>query len=161
MNDTCPQHMNPVKRIVVALNLTARSKKAFRLALSLARASDATLYLVHVVHVPPPWGFTFFVSASPDSDEKLSERLSTKVHKKLRDYLHCEDIEGIDMHKLILTGDPSERVLAVAEETEAELLIVGSYGPTSRFGQALEHLLFEGVGAKIRRLARLPVLTVR
>ena len=56
----------------------------------------------------------------------------------------------------VVTGDPADAIVRVAQEIPADLIIMGTHGRTG-----LSHILLGSVAEKVVRHASCPVLTVR
>jgi nucleotide-binding universal stress UspA family protein len=137
------------QRIVCALDLTSASTRTLETALSLAGENLARLTLLHVVDglekpragdPPPAW-------AEADLAE-IQRRLHERVPSEAP--LVCAVDERIE------EGVPWRRILEVAEETEADLLVMGAH-----VGHELDRALFGSTVGRVVRRAECPVLVVR
>lgn len=109
-----------------------------------------------VLNVIPP--ITAYVSFSTIPDlmndlrrESQNEGLSLvrKIALKFRDKFHSTDV-----HELVAEGSPAERILAVAKDTKADLIIVAAHG---KHGFAR---LLGSVSAHVAATANCPVLVI-
>lgn len=136
-------------RIVCALDLTSASTRTLDTALSLAGENLARVTLLHVVDglekpgvddAPPAW-------AEADLAE-IRGRLHERVPPEAS--LVCTVEERVE------EGVPWRKVLEVAEETEADLLVMGAH-----VGHELDRALFGSTVGRVVRRAACPVLVVR
>lgn len=62
-------------------------------------------------------------------------------------------------------GSAADEIAAVAEEEDADLLVIATHGTsswrTALSGTPIEHLLFGSVTTNVLRLTSCPILTVR
>lgn len=139
--------MLAIKTILHPTDFSQCSELAFRLAGSLARDYGARLVVLHVVPVPTVYyGEGVMVAPPPEDQEALRERL---VQLKPR------DAKVVVEHQL-LKGDAATEIVRVAEETKADVIVIGSHGRTG-----LARLLLGSVAEKVMRKAPCPVVTVK
>jgi nucleotide-binding universal stress UspA family protein len=142
-------------RIVCALDLTEASSRTVQVALSLAEEHMARVTLVHVLEGLPR-------QAGPPFYRALREilRLRRELFEGAEDRLHgsvppvARDL--LSVSERVEEGTPWRLVLQVAEETRAELIVMGAHsrGVLGRafFGSTANHVV---------RQASCPVLVVR
>ena len=88
----------------------------------LAAASE--LILAHSIHVPP--APHFMRGGYPDHDQ-LSATLREGAESRLQELAQSLDHPKVRIE--IREGKPSEQMCAIAEEVEADLVVVGEHGP--------------------------------
>jgi nucleotide-binding universal stress UspA family protein len=143
------------RRIVCALDLTEASPRTVNLAVALAEEEQARLTLVHVLEALPG-------SAGPPRYRALPEivRLRREVFEEAEDRLHDsvppEAREVCAVSERVEEGKPWRILLQVAEETNAELIVMGAHSQG-----ALDRALFGSTVNQVVRHARCPVLVVR
>ena len=118
-----------MKILAVGTDLTEASRSAEQHGVALARAHGCKVVFVHAL--PTLDMFPADIVAPPYADAATVERqaVSDRMEALIAEYPDIEaDIRIVD-------GHPDERIVAVAEESEADLVIVGSHGRTglSRF----------------------------
>lgn len=134
-----------VRRVLCSVELSPHSRRTVSLAAEMAVAIDATLTLVHVTagveeygpggyHVNPEWKAQTFGFAAKEID-KLQRELGTKFEV------------------IIDSGNVVEALNRAAEQTKADLLIIGRIPGRSHLGD-------NGEGYGIIRRSRIPVLSV-
>lgn len=139
-----------IQRILVPVDFSEPSKKAVAYGMSLALELDATLTLAHVVPFPPALAVPFPVEGQHVSDEYMDE-----TRQKLRELIDDEFRSSIQSSFDVRAGDIEDQLLSLAEESSADLIVMGTHG-RRRFerwflGSVTEHIL---------RKMPAPVLTV-
>jgi nucleotide-binding universal stress UspA family protein len=137
------------RRIVVPVDFSEPSDHALRVALDLARALQAELTVLHVLEVPmyPYSGLgvapvDLLTPAVEPAEQSLKALMAT--------------IPPPGAGSVLRIGTPVEQILAVAKESQADLIVMGTHG---RRGVA--HLFMGSVAERVVRTSPVPVLTVR
>lgn len=139
--------MLPFKTILFATDFSPASKVAFEVAGALARDYRARLIAVHVVE-PVQMGFSEFNAyVGPDEDKGLA----MEMLQALKSPAPTVTIE----HRL-LEGSAATVITETAEETGADLIVMGTHGRTG-----LSRLMMGSVAEEVLRRAPCPVLTIR
>jgi len=145
--------MKSLDKILVAIDFSDSSDKAFNTALFMARKFSARLILVHVINEPVDLRGFYVPHISFD---KLEEEIKAGA-EKMMDHFCRTHLKGFDNYEsLIVPGIPYQEILAVAEDRQVGMIVLGTHG---RAG--LDHVLFGSTAEKVVRKASLPVLTVR
>lgn len=145
--------MNKLKKILVAIDFSASSDKAFNSALFMAKQFDARLILVHVINEPIDMRGFYVPHISFD---KLEEEINAGAEKLMEQFCR-RHLVGFDNYEtLILPGTAYQEIIRAAEQHNAGLIVLGTNGRTG-----LDHVLFGSTAEKVVRLSPLPVLTVR
>jgi nucleotide-binding universal stress UspA family protein len=132
-------------RILVPVDFSEPSSHALEAAFSLL-ADDGVLYLMHVVHTPAHPSFY----PNPFAPSQADAQLTSDIRMHLTNW-----IGGRRAEPLIRIGDPARQILEAREETETELIVMGTRGLTG-----LTHLLIGSVTDKVVRRSQVAVLTV-
>jgi nucleotide-binding universal stress UspA family protein len=106
------------------------------------------LHVVEVTGVPDAYGV---YSSLPDAG-----KLGDRAQEVLDEEVESLRAEGIDVSIMAESGQPAERVLAVAEEKEAAFVMIATHGRTG-----LERMLMGSVAEEVIRQAPCPVCTVK
>jgi len=140
--------MLAIHTILHPTDFSDRSEFAFRLACALARDYEARLILLHVMTSPViVYGEGVVPPLSLEDDR---ERWEEELHR-----LGASD-PSIHVEHRLEEGDSVTQILAVAKETSADLVVIGTHGRTG-----LSRLLMGSVAEQVVRKAPCPVLTVR
>ncbi len=145
--------MKNLEKILVAIDFSDSSDKAFNTALFMAKKFSARLVLVHVINEPIDLRGFYVPHISFD---KLEEEIRAGAEKMMERFCrnHFEDFDNYET--CIVPGIPYQEILTIAQDTQADMIVLGTHG---RAG--LDHVLFGSTAEKIVRKASLPVLTVR
>ena len=143
----------PFRRIVCAVDFSDASLKALEYALSLAQEDDAQLFVTHVIDWPddstlPPALAQAVTSTRRDWEESKRRQLQQLVPESARTWCAPEPV--------LRVGSPARELLRVAEEHDADLVVMGVHGRG-----AIDRALFGSTTHKVVRDARCAVLTVR
>lgn len=151
----------PIKNVLIALDLDPTARKVAELGYSVARTMNAQVILLHVVEddvyyssleYSPITGFSGF-SNSDFTIMANSEGLiqaSQYFLDKTREYLQDESIRIISAK-----GDFPDIILKTAEETNADLIVMGSH---SR--RWLDQILMGSVTEKVLHHTTIPLLII-
>lgn len=146
--------MKPIQTILHATDFSKSASHAFRLACSLARDHQARLVVLHVVQPPYPIvGEIMVVPPQPAGMAGDPAEWET-LRQKLRAMKPASG--DFPVEQRLEVGEPVEAILAVAKETEAGLIVLGTHGRTG-----LTRLLMGSVAEQIVRKAACSVLTVK
>ncbi len=131
-----------VRSIVCATDFSLGSLRAAEFAVSLAHEYQADLTLVHVV--------AEVLTDSPDRAIQLTEQ-------RLREMIPSEPQLLYEPEVVVELGPVVERILAVANELIADIIVMGVRG-AGAFAQTASH--FGSIAHRVVALAPCPVMTV-
>lgn len=137
--------------IIIAIDGSEASKKAFNKAITIARNNKSRLILTHVVD-----SRTFATAEA--YDRTLAERADEYAEELLEQFTNKAEQFGLtNIEKCIEYGSPKLKIAKeIAEEYEADLIICGATGMN-----AVERFLIGSVSESITRYATCDVLVVR
>lgn len=135
------------KTILFPTDFSTASDAALVHAESLARQMNARLLIVHVEEPPLAYG-------GGELYYGLPEPSSERILKMLED-VRPSDPSVPYTHRLTM-GDPAGEVVRIAEDENAEMIIIGTHGRTG-----MTRLLMGSVAEAIVRRAPCPVLVYR
>jgi universal stress protein A len=140
----------PLKKILVPVDFSERSRKAVQYALTFAAESKAELLFVHIVepYIPPP-DIVMVESAALES-------IALRAAKKYMRQLVAESEPVVSCKSEIRIGKPWVEIIKLAKETDTDLIVVSTHGRTG-----FAHLLMGSTAEQIVRHAGCPVLVVR
>lgn len=147
--------MIPLETIVVPTDFSSYANHAFRYASALARQFGAKLQFVNVIDTRPLevyWG----IYGGQAGTDKLKGELKAAAEKKLAALSRKADNAGVASASTIRTGDPATEILAVANEVNANLIVIASHGHSG-----LEHMILGSTCEHVVRDADMPVLAVK
>lgn len=138
----------PFKHIVIAVDGSAGGLSATRLGGEIAAGRETEVLLVHAVALPP---------IVADIDQEISDQSITYLEDVAdRAIAMSQDVlDSLDVkhESIIKPGSPAEIVLAVAEERDADLIVVGHRGHG-----AMKRLLLGSVSSKLAHHAHCALL---
>ena len=141
--------------IVVGTDGSATAKEAVRQAKELAGAVGAKVYLVSA-YEPVPEGRLRAERQNVPEDLQWAVNPRGEVLHTLDDDAQAMKDSGIDVETLPREGDPADAILDVAEEKEADLIVVGNKGMTGA-----KRFLLGSVPNKISHHAPCSVMIIR
>ncbi|HXK19273.1 MAG TPA: universal stress protein [Polyangiaceae bacterium] len=141
--------MKTFKHILVPTDFEKASAGALEIAVSLARACDAKVTLLHVWEIP----------IYPYMDFMLNSEVITRVEDAAVKHL-SEALEKLQQvlpnaASKLKTGQPGPAIVDAIEELKPDLVVMGTHG---RHG--LERAILGSVAEKLVRSSPVPVLTV-
>jgi nucleotide-binding universal stress UspA family protein len=140
--------MFPIRTILHPTDFSECSEAAFRTACSLARDNDARLIALHVIGpAEDPFSAVDGAPGVPSVDRNA-------LRERLRD-LSPPDL-GIELEPELREGYAAAEILRVAEESQCDLIILGTHGRGE-----VGRLLVGSVAETVVRGARCSVLTIR
>ncbi len=145
--------MPQITRIVVPIDFSEYSKRAFRYAIDFAQTFGAEMILVYVVEpVIYPADFSFGQVALPSLERELHDRSLEQLNLLIK----MEMPEGVSARCVIRSGKPFVEIIQVAKEENADLIIIATHGHSG-----IEHVLFGSTAEKVVRKSPCPVLSLR
>jgi universal stress protein A len=144
--------MRPIRTILAAVDFSPSSAPVVDAAVTLARQFDAKVRLVHAYDVPIPLVSPYEV-AIPEPYLQETRRIAAE---KLAALVEQVRAKGISADSLLSEVPAAAAIVRAAEESKADLVVIGTRGHTG-----LKHLLLGSVAERTVRLAPCPVLTVK
>jgi nucleotide-binding universal stress UspA family protein len=139
-----------IRRILVAHDFSETAEAALAYAMGLAKTLGATLTVVHAYDVPTHGAPEVLVLATdwPKQFEVVAREALDKVVARVQK-------EGFSAESALRKGVAWREIIATAEQTKADLIVVGTEGRTG-----VGRLLLGSVAEKVVRTAPCPVLVV-
>lgn len=141
-----------ISTVVTGIDGSEGSVRAAQHAAAIARHWGASLKLVTVVRTPEGW---WGIGGAPPSPEALSSALVEGQQQILKEIEENLDLEGVDYETVEELGDPVSRIIAVCDNKDADLLVIGRRGA----GLA-ERVILGSTADRLTHLAECPVLVV-
>ena len=139
-----------MKTILVAVDFSDSSEAALAYAVELAKPLGARLVVMHSYELPV-YGF-------PDGARVASVEVATRIMQGAQTGLDgmVERYKGVaQLDTIVRQGTPWEEVRAVAEEVDAEMIVIGTHGR-----KGIARALLGSVAEKILRTSTRPVLAI-
>jgi nucleotide-binding universal stress UspA family protein len=141
-------------RILVPLDGSTRAERAIPVAARIARTSGGAVILVRAVNVvigfwPSLAGDATGVPSALEADQAAADEYLAAIKQ-------APELAAITTETRIVSGPVGEAILAVAESSQANLIVLCSHGYTGMTRWALG-----SVAEKVARHAQIPVLVLR
>lgn len=148
--------MIDLKKIVIATDLSSPSLKAVSHGCALAEQFGATVHLLHVV-CHPFAGFAEQTMTNPDASFEDFEQDQCRLAEEELSRISAGPVTDPErVVRAIRSGPPAVEIPQYTEETDADLLVLGTHGRSG-----LDHVLMGSVCEAVVRRVRCPVMTVR
>jgi nucleotide-binding universal stress UspA family protein len=120
------------KTIVAGTDGSESANAAVRQAVQIAKLSGAKLHLVSAFKAVPS-----IAMAAPDALSQLStpvdnweEEMTKEASKMLEQLVDEAKKEGVDTESHVVEGDPAEVIIEIADDKNADLIVIGNRGMT-------------------------------
>lgn len=130
--------VSTIKKILYVTDLSKNSAYAFQYAVDMAQRAGAEIILLHVIEPIPP-SVKHYVELYVDEakwEEKIKyeqEATIDRIKNRLREF--CKRVDTDVTHCIhlvseiiVLPGHPVEEILKVAEEKQADAIVLGTHG---------------------------------
>lgn len=135
-------------RILCPIDFDDNSMEALNTAANLARESNGTLFVLHVVPmIIAPTGMPVYVDLYKGQEEAARARLLEIAQKRLA---------GIKHELLIHTGEPAGTILNAEKKTQADVVVMATHGR-----RGFKRFFLGSIAELVLRESTCPVLTVR
>ena len=141
--------------IVVGTDGSNTAGEAVRQATELARSLGAKVYLVSA-YEPVPEGRLRDERQQVPEDLQWMVNPREDVEETLQEGATSLESQGVDVETLAREGDPADAILDVAEEKNADLIVVGNKGMTGA-----KRFLLGSVPNKVSHHAPCSVMIIR
>ena len=143
------------RSIVVGTDGSDTARKAVDEAIDLAKSVGASVYLVSAYEPVPQARLREEARQMPEDLQWMVNRRE-EVDATLSDAADIVREAGVDVETFAREGDPADAILDVAEERDADLIVVGNKGMTGA-----RRFLLGSVPNKVSHHAPCSVLIVR
>jgi nucleotide-binding universal stress UspA family protein len=145
------------RTLLVPHDYSPCADRALRLAAELARHHGARIILAHVTQLAP--GITAdALIADKETGEmiRVDQYASKSAVRELDQRAGSLRQDGVVVEVVTATGDVHERILELAADEKADMIVMGTNGRTG-----LAQLFIGSIAEKVLRHSPIPVLTVR
>jgi nucleotide-binding universal stress UspA family protein len=143
--------MSEIRRILVPVDFSEHSQRAFDDAIGLAKKFGAELHLLHCYQIHSS-GSPYDISL-PESFERT---VQDAARKRVSEWRQKASDRKVRVQEHISPSPPSRGIAELARTLGADLIVMGTRGLTG-----LKHVLLGSVAERTLRIASCPVLTVR
>jgi len=145
-----------ITRILVPIDFSPSSRAALEYATFLAGETGAALEVLHVWEPPGYVGPDTLALLPVAAGQPGWEQTRLDVTREVDQFLAKAGVRPKQVSVRVEAGEPSDKILSVASDGGADLLVMGTHGRTG-----LARLLIGSVAEAVVRRATCPVLTVR
>jgi len=143
-----------IKNILVPVDFSECSLKAWKYALAFARQFGASVTACHIINSNqfgcPDWNIDYA------NYLVYEEKIEEKATERLNDLIANEAGTGIKIKGEVNTGQVVDEVLEMAAELDADIILISTHGYTG-----LKHAFLGSTAESVVRRAACPVLVVR
>jgi nucleotide-binding universal stress UspA family protein len=145
-----------LRNILAAIDLTEDNKTVLEAGSKIAKAKNATVYIVYVLEPPNVPFFDELPTEEKEALLNLQKALKEKSKETLSEYKQKLESEGLCVVPIILQGQVVESVLEFSENNDIDLIIVKS--------QKKSEIEEKAIGSSSLRIAsrsKIPVLVIK
>jgi nucleotide-binding universal stress UspA family protein len=142
-----------MKKILVPIDFSKSSRYAAKIAAKIAKKTNATVYLIHLIELPS--GVIDIASSSSFSIPESMLYLR-KTKEKVLEFKKRNFPEDITVEYFIKLNAPFEGIKKYAAKIDADLIIMGSKGHSE-----FEEIMIGSNTEKIVRSSRIPVIVIK
>ena len=146
--------MKRIRRVLYASDFSAASRRAFRVAISLAKSLDAKLTIVYVLAPVVPIIPDRYID--PVTLVRLDKQARQWSTRQLNRLAAQATKAGVSVTSLLREGDPVHQIVRAGRSTHADLIVVGTHGR-----RGLPKFFLGSVAERVVATASCPVVTVR
>lgn len=134
--------------VLFATDFSEHANHALPWAVALARQDGAKLVLLHILEGPP--AITY----------ELERDITATAQRRLDDLVASDIGANVEHEPVVVTGAPAEGILHVAEQHNADLIVLGVLHSSQAGASARAHLPW-ATAHQVVAHAKCPVMTVR
>lgn len=144
-----------MRPIVYPTDFSPASRPAFAAAIAMAKATHSALVLVHVLNpsMPPVMADEYI---SPPTYARFREVSRRWARGRLARLAARARAARVRAASIIREGAEADQIVRLARSRRASMIVMGTHGRSG-----VKRVAFGSVAARVLRLARCPVLTVR
>lgn len=142
-----------MKKILVPIDFSKKSEFASKMAARIAKKSDSTIYLLHLIELP-----TGVVDMGAGSNFSIPESMLylRKVKERILAFKKKIFKNSINVHYAIKLQTPYEGILKYADKIDVDLIVMGSKGHSN-----FEEIVIGSNTEKVVRTSKVPVIVVK
>ncbi|MFP6583017.1 MAG: universal stress protein [Candidatus Hydrogenedentota bacterium] len=148
--------MSNKAKILCPVDFSKDADYAVAYASRLAPIVDAEVHCVHVIDSRSYGSAIEGAYVSAGSTESSIQQIEQHVHEEFHALIKRFELLHFDAQGHFLHGDPSREIIKLADELEAEYIVMATHGRTG-----FDQWVFGSTCEKVVRLSHVPVLTVR
>jgi nucleotide-binding universal stress UspA family protein len=139
-------------KILIGVDLSDSTEKVVKIAMELAKALSARVWLLHVAEPDPDFvGF----EAGPQSVRDSLSKTFHVVHCQIQEIADRFRTAGLDATALLVQGETAGAILKEASKLGVDMIVVGSHGRG-----AMYHLVVGSISEGVLHNSECPILVV-
>ena len=153
--------MEDIKKIQVAIDFGAQSKKTFRFASALAGKTGSELIVLSVINskeIEAVRVYTRLIGAETVNVELFTEKEIERRKKRVDEGLELFGLSDIEKEIIVKIGLPYEEILKAVQEFDIDLIVMGTRGETKHDEYSI---LTGSVAERVLKHSPVPILSVR
>lgn len=143
---------NLFKKILVATDGSENAVKAASYGVNIAKATGADVYALYVISAEHAVTTRTVMGWS----EAFEEQLANKGEAAIDHVEKLGEEAGVKVEPVFLKGIPAEKILEYAEESNIDLIVMGTHGLTG-----VKRFLIGSVAENVVRHSKVPVMIIR
>ncbi len=140
------------KRILVATDGSENARRAASYGINIAKTTGAEVHALYVISTQHAVTTRTVMGWS----EAFEEYLANKGGAAIADVKNLGEEAGVKVEPAFLKGIPADKILEYAEESNIDLIVMGTHGLTG-----IKKFLIGSVAEKVVRHSRVPVMVIR
>lgn len=141
-----------IRTILVPVDFSEFSQRAFTWALALAEKWEARVIVLHVVSIPayPP-----MITGTYFNPVEFETALQKDGEERIQEFVSQAANTTVTIETRVVLGLPFSDICQLAEQNHVDVIVMGSHGRTG-----IGHILLGSVAERVVRHALCPVLVV-
>jgi len=142
-----------MKKILVPIDFSKPSEYAAKMAAEIAKKTNATIYLIHLIELP-----SGVIDMGSSSHFSIPESMLylRKTKEKVLEFKEKVFSKKIKVEYFIKINNPFEGIKKYAKKIDADLIVMGSKGHSE-----FEEIMIGSNTEKVVRTSNIPVITVK
>jgi nucleotide-binding universal stress UspA family protein len=145
-----------IKKIIVGTDFSTQAESAVDHSMAIARHVGAEVVLMHALSMPEPDYALPYPVSTPAIYVDQVESIIKEARGKLDEMRERLIGQGVEVSKVFVNDMADRGIVAVAKESDADLVLVGSHGRTG-----ISRFLLGSIAEKVVRHAECDVLVAR
>jgi nucleotide-binding universal stress UspA family protein len=142
-----------MKKILVPIDFSKPSEYASKIAAKIAKKTNATIYLIHLIEIPKG---SMDIGAGSNYSIPESMLYLRKIREKILQFKGEIFSKDIKVEYFIKLNNPFEGIQKYAEKIDADLIVMGSKGHS-----IFEEIMIGSNTEKVVRSSKRPVIVVK
>ncbi len=143
-----------MKKILVPIDFSAQAEYAAKVAVSIAKLTDAKIYLLHMLELPT--GVIDPSSYGTSSNTPTALLFLKRAYEKFEKFKKLPFFDGIEIEDSVLFHKAYDGIIDESVKNDINLIVMGSKGTSG-----LEEMLVGSNTEKVVRNSDIPVLVIK